>query len=64
MIRQFFAALTMLSVVVSLECFGQTAATTLAWGAYRGDRLAIYCYNNRNDEGYVDVDYFHYRYSK
>lgn len=46
----------------SFISFGQPYQ--LAWGAYRGDRLAIYCYNNRNDEGYVDVDYFHYRYSK
>lgn len=36
----------------------------LTWGAYRGDRLAIYCYNNENDNGYVDIDYFHYKYSK
>lgn len=36
----------------------------MMWGAYRGDRIAIFCYNNKADEGYVDVDYFHYDYSK
>lgn len=34
----------------------------LAWGAYRGDRIAIYNYNDHDDKGYIDVDYFHYRY--
>ena len=36
----------------------------LMWGAYRGDRLAIYNYNNTTDAGYVDIDYFHYKYSR
>ncbi|GGH00232.1 glycoside hydrolase family 43 protein [Mucilaginibacter phyllosphaerae] len=34
----------------------------LAWGAYRGDRIAVYCYNNLKDEGYIDIDFLHYRY--
>ncbi len=33
----------------------------LAWGSYRGDRIGIYCYNNKATEGYLDVDFFHYR---
>lgn len=32
----------------------------LSWGNYRGDRVGIYCFNNKREEGYVDVDYFHY----
>jgi beta-xylosidase len=32
----------------------------LAWGAYRGDRIGIYNYNNKADIGYTDIDYFHY----
>lgn len=32
----------------------------LKWGNYRGDRIGIYCYNNEEEKGYVDVDYFHY----
>ena len=32
----------------------------LSWGFYRGDRIGIYCYNERGQEGYIDVDYFHY----
>jgi hypothetical protein len=36
----------------------------MMWGAYRGDRIAIYNYNNKSDGGYVDVDFFHYDYSK
>jgi len=34
----------------------------LAWGSYRGDRVAIYNYNDQDDTGYVDVDWFHYSY--
>ncbi len=32
----------------------------LSFGNYRGDRIGIYCYNNNEEKGYVDVDYFHY----
>ena len=35
----------------------------MAWGSYRGDRLAIYNFNNKADSGYVDVDYFHFEYA-
>jgi beta-xylosidase len=38
--------------------FGDTYQ--LAWGEYRGDRIAMYNYNDQNDKGYIDVDYFHY----
>ena len=34
----------------------------LAWGSYRGDRVGIYSYNNRQQSGHVDVDFFHYTY--
>jgi beta-xylosidase len=34
----------------------------LAWGAYRGDRIGIYNYNNKTDSGFIDVDYFRYKY--
>ncbi len=34
----------------------------MMWGAYRGDRIAIYNYNNKSDDGYIDVDFFHYQY--
>lgn len=33
----------------------------LSWGYYRGDHIGIYCYNNRADEGYIDIDYLHYQ---
>jgi beta-xylosidase len=36
----------------------------LTWSYYRGDRLGIYCYNNKADAGYVDVDFFHYEFAK
>ena len=32
----------------------------LVWGNYRGDRIGIYCFNDRGEKGFVDVDYFHY----
>ncbi len=34
----------------------------LMWGSYRGDRLALYNYNNKVEAGYVDVDFFRYAY--
>jgi len=36
----------------------------MMWGAYRGSRLAIYSYNNKEEKGYVEVDFFHYNYEK
>jgi len=34
----------------------------LKWESYRGDRIAIYNYNDKDDAGFIDVDYFHYRF--
>lgn len=34
----------------------------LAWGNYRGDRIGIYTYNDKGENGYVDVDWFRYTY--
>lgn len=34
----------------------------LTWGSYRGDRIGIYNYNTLEDKGYVDIDWFRYRY--
>jgi beta-xylosidase len=36
----------------------------LTWGHYRGDRIGIFCFNNKADNGYVDVDWFHYDFSE
>jgi hypothetical protein len=33
------------------------------WGNYRGTRLGIYSYNNEAENGFVDVDFFHYTYA-
>lgn len=33
----------------------------LVWGNYRGDRLGIYCFNDKQEAGYVDVDCFYYQ---
>lgn len=46
----------------TFEPFGEPYS--LAWGSYRGDRLAVYCYNNKEAKGYVDIDFFHYKYSQ
>ena len=35
----------------------------LTWGFYRGDRISIYNYNKIQDNGFVDVDWFHYRFA-
>lgn len=36
----------------------------LTWGKYRGDRIGIFNYNTKEDKGFVDVDWFSYKYSK
>ena len=36
----------------------------LTWGSYRGDRVGIFNYNTKEDNGFVDIDWFHYSYSK
>jgi hypothetical protein len=34
------------------------------WGDYRSHRLGIYSYNNNKTvAGYVDIDYFRYKYN-
>ena len=30
----------------------------LKWGAYRGDRVGVFSFNDISDSGYVDVDFF------
>ncbi len=45
---------------ITYTAFGDTYQ--LAWGAYRGDRIGIYNYNNKTDTGFIDVDFFHYTY--
>ncbi len=37
---------------------------SLEWGNYRGDRIGIFCFNNEQERGRVDIDYFHYRIEK
>ena len=46
----------------SFKAFGHSYK--LKWQSYRGDRLAIYNYNNKAEKGYVDVDYFKYELAK
>lgn len=40
--------------------FGKPAR--MVWGNYRGDRVGIYTFNDKADNGHVDVDYLHYPY--
>ncbi|MBC7722328.1 MAG: glycoside hydrolase 43 family protein [Pedobacter sp.] len=42
--------------------FGSTYQLT--WGFYRGDRIGIYSYNATDEKGFVDIDFFHFSYSK
>ena len=35
----------------------------LTWGFYRGDRIGIFNYNAENENGFIDVDWFHYTYA-
>lgn len=32
----------------------------LSWGFYRGDRIGVFCWNENEERGWVDVDYLHY----
>ena len=43
------------------DSFTPLGSYPLSWGYYRGDRIAIYNYNNKEDNGYIDVDYLHYK---
>jgi beta-xylosidase len=36
------------------------AVYELTWGNYRGDQVGLYTYNDREDRGYVDIDWFRY----
>jgi beta-xylosidase len=36
----------------------------LTWGSYRGDRIGIFNYNNLNDSGILDIDFFDYRFQR
>ena len=40
------------------------SAYPLAWGNYRGDRIGLYSFNSKADEGYVDVNYFRYNFAR
>lgn len=46
----------------SFQPFG--GDSQLTWGSYRGDRIGIFNYNTKEGKGYVDIDWFHYDYSK
>lgn len=34
----------------------------LTWGSYRGDRIGLYTYSTSAENGFIDVDYFRYKY--
>ena len=36
----------------------------LTWGNYRGDRIGLLTFNDLAEQGYVDVDWFHYTVSR
>jgi len=44
----------------SYQTFG--SSYQLTWGSYRGDRIGIFNFNSKEDQGYVDVDWFRYDY--
>jgi len=35
----------------------------LRWGFYRGDRIGIFNYNNTGQGGFIDVNWFRYKYT-
>ena len=42
------------------ETFGE--AYKLTWGNYRGDRIGVFSYNSIEENGYINVDWFHYKF--
>lgn len=36
----------------------------LTWGSYRGDRIGIFNFNTIKDSGFIDIDFFRYKYAK
>ena len=42
--------------------FGDPYALT--WGHYRGDRIGLFTFNDQDERGFVDVDWFHYAVSR
>lgn len=36
----------------------------LTWGSYRGDRIGIFSYNTLKEDGFVDIEWFRYNYSR
>jgi len=38
------------------------ATSSLSWGSYRGDRIGLFTYNTKADQGHVDIDWFRYQY--
>jgi beta-xylosidase len=40
--------------------FGE--AYKLRWGGFRGDNIGIFNYNNLGETGYIDIDWFRYRF--
>lgn len=47
---------------ISFQAFGSTYQLT--WGSYRGDRIGVFNFNDTEDKGYIDVDWFKYAYAK
>jgi beta-xylosidase len=45
---------------ISFRPFG--GKYTLKWAGFRGDHIGIYNYNNLSESGFVDVDWFRYRF--
>jgi beta-xylosidase len=44
--------------------FGKLGGNSqFTWAYYRGTNLGIYTYNNKSDDGYVDIDWFHYQFT-
>lgn len=35
---------------------------TLRWGGFRGDNIGIFNYNDQDEAGHIDIDWFHYKF--
>jgi len=54
---------SILTAQIVLIIFRFGSSYTMTWGDYRGDRIAIFSYNELSESGLVDIDWFHYDYN-
>lgn len=50
----------MIYIIVTRTRFVSVMINQMRTANFRGDMVGICTYNNQNDKGYIDIDYFEY----